>query len=70
MKRAGHFQLRSRSGATHATDFREAMHIAGNREDFVIIVESQVRLSRIIRGGECFPLLKSRGTEPASRKGV
>jgi hypothetical protein len=43
------------------------MHIAGNREDFVKIVEAQVRFPRIIHGGECFPLLKSRGKELASR---
>ncbi len=54
MTRAGHFQLRSRSGATNAIDFREVMCIAGNREDFVRIVKAQVRLPRIIHGGECF----------------
>jgi hypothetical protein len=54
MKRAGHVQLRFRSGSTNAKDFREGMHITGNREDFVKIVEAQVRLPRIIPGGECF----------------
>jgi len=37
-----------------AKDFREVMHIAGNREDFVKIVKAQVRLRSIIHGGECF----------------
>ena len=37
-----------------AKDFREVMHIAGNREDFVKIVKAQVRLPSIIHGGECF----------------
>jgi hypothetical protein len=56
MTREGHFQPCSRSGATNATssDFREVMHIAGNREDFVNIIKAQVRLPRIIYGGECF----------------
>ena len=37
-----------------AKDFREGMHIAGNREDFVKIGKAQVRLSSIIHGRECF----------------
>jgi hypothetical protein len=55
MRREGHLQLCSRSGATNATssDFREGIHIAGNREDFVKIVRAQVRLPRIIHGEEC-----------------
>jgi hypothetical protein len=39
----------------------------GNREDFVKFGKALVRFPRIICGGECFPLLKSRGTELASR---
>ncbi len=55
MRREGHLQLCSRSGATNATssDFREGILIAGNREDFVKIVKAQVRLPRIIHGEEC-----------------
>jgi hypothetical protein len=50
MTREGHFQLCSRSGATIATssDFREVMHIAGDREDFVNIGKAAVRLPCII----------------------
>ena len=43
------------------------MRITGDREDFVKVGKAVVRVPRIIRGGVCFPLLKSRGIELASR---